>query len=151
MKKFIGALVLLGVSAAWAGGGGDSVPTPFSLKNTPKFELAAGEIYELDGRIDIRQQDVAQVNEKTGKKKIKQVNVPYLVIDLKKYPMLGNKERASDPAYPIIDRTHDWREFQGQRVRLTVVAHTLTEYDGQGKPERLVVFLDMMGREELRR
>ncbi len=150
MKKAICIAFLLGSISAWAGGAGGGVPTPFDVK-TVKFELADQGVYELEGRIELRQLKVTEVSKKTKLKKVTVITAPYLVIDLKDYPMLANKARTEDAAYPIINRTSDWREFRGRKVRLTVVAHMLIDNDDEGVPSLPAIYLDMVGRELLSR
>jgi len=104
-------------------GGGD-IPTPFGNANQ-KVELADGEIYILNGKVEFI------------------VDEPYFKVDLKKHTWLANANRVADPYYLLLGPTGQWTALKDKQVQITVKAHgVIEEFTGMTSPPRYTVQLE---------
>lgn len=94
-------------------GGSGEIPTPLGLVNQT-VELAAGEVYTLEGRVTSSD------------------GYPFLQIDLHIHPWLANAARVSFPFYALDGGPNFWRSFIGKRVKIMAKAQWMLVELGDG-------------------
>ena len=83
---------------------GGGIPSLNNLANT-KAELADGEVYNLSGTIVF-------LND----------GLPYLQVDMKKYPWLANAKRIAFPYYQLSGEADFWHRYEGNHVQYICLA-----------------------------
>jgi hypothetical protein len=104
--------------------GGGEMPGPFGETNV-HVELAAGELYTLDGRVSIAGNEV------------------FLMVDLEAHPWIASKQRQKAPYYAIKANAASWRGLHGARVRLICEAEARIA-SSQGQLSQVIVLRPLM-------
>ena len=101
---------------------GGELPDPLTVYNQ-RVELAPGELYLLVGTIKM----LPDLQGRTRKL------LPYFEVGFKEQPWLGNAIRKTQPFYSVRSTSFNWRELDGQPVRLAARARVSYVLDPNGE------------------